>query len=531
MKYLVIGIFMFVSVALSAQNQTVGLFVNEEESLNGYTLFTNSRTTFLIDNCGFEVNSWQSNASPGLAVYLLDDGSLLRCNRVSGDFGGGGAGGGFERQSWDGITTWRSDLSDQTGQSHHDIAVLPNGNFLTLVWTPLSGAKAQEMGRTYDTDMWIEKIYEIKMIDTEDLEIVWEWSLSDHIIQDESPDKPNYGIVSENPGKMDFNYIPSDQGLDPDWAHFNAIAYNAELDQIAVSSRDFSEIWILDHSTTTEEARTSQGGNSGKGGDILYRYGNPQVYDRGNSDDQVFFNQHNIEWIPSGYPNGGSLSVFNNNWEPGKSRVERWTPPVDGYNYQLNDVDPYGPVDIDWSYDEPGFYSARISGVQFLSNGNALICSGGQGRFFEVSEDGELLWDYINPIRSNNMPIMQGQMAFQNSTFRALRYPADFIGFEGKDLTPSEQLEINPIDSDCVVTNTEEIIINEEKPITQVRMIDNHNAEIVVDKAGTVRLTHISGSSSFYDLSVGLNTVDLSGFPSGMYFLTMDKTTIKFVKI
>ena len=87
-----------------------------------------------------------------------------------------------------------------------------------------------------------------------------------------------------------------------DWMHTNAIAYHPGLDQIAISVRSFHEIWILDHSTTTEEAASHRGGRSGKGGDLLYRYGNPQAYRAGTAQDQRFFGQHDVRWIPPGSP-------------------------------------------------------------------------------------------------------------------------------------------------------------------------------------------------------------------------------------
>ncbi len=530
MKYGLLSLFLLMNISLFSQDQTVGLFVNEEEALNGYTLFTNSRSTHLIDNCGFQVNTWESDFQPGLGVYLLENGNLLRCGRTNGDFSGGGVGGQFELFSWDGDLLWSYNFSDENMQSHHDVEPLPNGNFLTLAWTPLSAEEAIAAGREYDAAIWIEKIFEIKIVGTDELEIVWEWSMSDHLIQDQFPNKPNFGAVSENPGKMDFNYLPPTEGLDQDWAHFNAIAYNESLDQIAVSSRDFSEIWIIDHSTTTEEARTSAGGNSGKGGDLLYRYGNPQVYDRGSVEDQVLFNQHNIEWIADDSPNGGSLSVFNNNWMANRSRVERWTPPLNGFTYEINEVDPFGPTQPDWTYDETDFFSSRISSVQFMSNGNALICSGGAGHFFEVNEDGEIVWYYINPMRSNLGPATQGEPIFQNNVFRALRYEPDYPGFEGRNLIPQEPIELEPLDSDCMITAIETVVLEVNNFHVTQTLISN-TLEVSSDRKAKMKIVDLNGAEIYSELiEAGHNHIDTSNYPNGMYVLVVENEVFKFMK-
>jgi hypothetical protein len=83
----------------------------------------------------------------------------------------------------------------------------------------------------------------------------------------------------------------------------NAVDYHPRLDQIAVSLPGIGEVWILDHSTTTEEARGSSGGRSGQGGELLYRWGNPRVYGRGTKADQQLFYQHQVLWIPDGWKN------------------------------------------------------------------------------------------------------------------------------------------------------------------------------------------------------------------------------------
>ena len=143
----------------------------------------------------------------------------------------------------------------------------------------------------------------------------------------------------------------------PDWMHVNAVAYNAELDQIALSSPNFHEIWIIDHSTTKEEAKGHTGGRWGKGGDILYRWGNPRAYRNGTNLDQRLFGQHNIQWIPKGLSGEGHLLVFNNGGgrKPVEySSVDEFVPPTDkDGNYIRPKRGPFGPAKPLWSTPRP----------------------------------------------------------------------------------------------------------------------------------------------------------------------------------
>ena len=81
-----------------------------------------------------------------------------------------------------------------------------------------------------------------------------------------------------------------------------------DLDQIIFSVHNFSRFWIIDHSTSTAEAAGHKGGKSGKGGDILYRWGNPRGYAAGTKKDQTLFAQHNVHWIRKGLPGRGVIS-------------------------------------------------------------------------------------------------------------------------------------------------------------------------------------------------------------------------------
>jgi len=235
------------SSSLTAQ-QTVGLFQNDTDSYQGYTLFSPVLGTdvYLIDNCGEYVNKWDLESRPGLMAYMMSDGSLLRTERVGSNFNAGGNAGRLRKYDWEGNMTWTFDISDDDFHSHHDVAVLPNGNILAIVWEAFAADDVISMGRDpmlVEGALWMEKIVELKPIGEEEAEEVWSWHLSDHLVQDYDSTKINFGVVSEHPEKMNLNYNGGGSfplGNNKDWVHINGIDYNEELDQIILSSRHFS---------------------------------------------------------------------------------------------------------------------------------------------------------------------------------------------------------------------------------------------------------------------------------------------------
>jgi len=442
------------------QEQTVGLFLNTPAAAPGYTLFApmSYNVTYLIDNNGELVQSWSSEYRPGLSVYILENGDLLRTRIIQGQlFQTGGHGGGVEIIDWDGNLVWEFDyFSDQYWQ-HHDIESLPNGNVLLIAWEHKADASAIANGRNPNMlagsqqpfGFWPDHIIEVN---PESNSIAWEWHVWDHLIQDYDSSKVNYGVVSDHPELVNLNY-PSGPNTSGDWLHINAVDYNAELDQIILSVHHFGEIWIIDHSTTTIEAASHIGGNSGKGGDLLYRWGNPQAYIGGNSNERIFFGQHDARWIED----GSQIMVFNNgSGRPGGSysSIDVITQPIGEDNlYVLDSNGIYGPDTLSWQYTATplgDLFAANISGAHRLENGNTLICDGPRGHYFEVDSAGSLVWDYVNPV-VNTGPLYQGQEiptqgSAQNSTlnrtFRVHRYPTDYLGFAGHNLDPTGPIEL-----------------------------------------------------------------------------------------
>ncbi len=228
--------------------------------------------------------------------------------------------------------------------------------------------------------------------------------------------------MADHPELINLNYAMNGGA---DWNHTNSIDYNTELDQIILSVYNFNEIWIIDHSTSTAEASEHTGGNSGKGGDLLYRWGNPLAYGGGTASDQKLFVQHDAEWIEPEMPGSGNILIFNNGGgrsDGNYSSIEEIVPPVDNNgNYSLSSSSAFEPTESLWTYtaEEPtDFYAQNISGQQRLPNGNTLICDGPNGYFFEVSSTGKTVWDYSHT----------------GHVFRVERYAPSYEGFNGTPL-------------------------------------------------------------------------------------------------
>lgn len=291
---------------------------------------------------------------------------------------------------------------------HHDIRILPNGNVIMLVIEKKTYTKVIAAGfnpNKLQPDiaqkgmMLPDYVVEIQPTKPVGGKVVWEWHTWDHLIQDYDAIKANYGVVKSHPELID---AAGDQrNLPAFWNHMNSIDYNPDFDQIALSVRGNSEVWIIDHSTTTAEAKEHTGGKRGKGGDLLYRWGNPMAYRAGTLSDQRYFEQHDVEWVRPGYPGAGNMTCFNNGLGRGDySSVDEFTPAVDADgNYTLVSGSAFGPKNFTWTYKGDTtnpMYSENISGAQRLPNGNTIICSGTLGLFIEVTSAGEIVWKYIN---------------------------------------------------------------------------------------------------------------------------------------
>jgi outer membrane protein assembly factor BamB len=411
---------------------------NASKAYEGYTLLSQvgTKKTYLIDMLGNVVHTWDHKTDPpGLHFVLLENGNIL------GNFGlitgkgpteeqsdeelgipqghkkgitFGGRVTGLVELDWDGNVVWQYEPAESDGSLHHDFVRLPNGNTLVNAWEMIPYEEVIAAGRradqTTERGVATDVIYEINPGG----KIVWKWSAWEH-----------RGTNSES--HLDVNHItyvlPEHEENNPDWTHFNNVDYDPESDQLLVDSREFGELYIIDHKT----------------GDILYRWGNPSAYGAGDPPtfstpgDQILFGPHNANWIKEGLPGAGNILIFNNGWG---------RPPI-SYSSVI-EMDPE-TGEIVWEYksnSETGFASHHISGAQRLPNGNTFICSGNCGHLFEVTPEGKVVWEYINPVTGEGPKNWLEDKGFggNNMLFRAHRYGPDYPALANIELKPQGRI-------------------------------------------------------------------------------------------
>lgn len=427
--------------AYEAINGPTGLLqYDKAKAYDGYTLFTphaktpswrvdkakypGSKTTYLIDMEGNIVHTWK-HENTAMYAELLPTGNLLRAEKIPGSpVNFGGWHGLLREYSWDGEVVWEYRVSDPTKVAHHGFDRLPNGNTAILIWEYKSYEEALAKGRNPNdpalqpngttgpalspdglplTGIWPDAILEV----TPKGEIAWEWHVWDH--------------VGTGPDQIDINWhLPLSMGYmaRADWTHWNSIRYNPKKDMYAVNSRDFGEIYFIDRKT----------------GNIVWRFGNLSTHGKGRAPsgyhddgDQILFGSHDIQWLPN-----GNISIFNNGtYQPSTNRSS------------VMEINPETKR-IVWRYQtrDPNSFSSNFqSAAQKLPNGNWLVTSTNNGHIFEVTQDKQVVWEYINPISVDDKPYcMKRDNAPWNQVHRAFRYGRDYPAFAGRDLKPQGKL-------------------------------------------------------------------------------------------
>ncbi|MEI6020160.1 MAG: aryl-sulfate sulfotransferase [Bacteroidota bacterium] len=531
---------MVLNLQTISQTQTMGVFINDTSKVfKGYTLFAPKQNTmtYLIDNQGRKVHDWTASTyAPGQAVYLLDNGHLLRTCMTQGNLGtGGGEGGRIEEYDWDDHLVWSLDYSTTTYMQHHDIKKLPNGNIIMLVVEKKTMAQVEAAGfdtSTFQPDarqkgfILPDCIIEIQPTYPTGGTKVWEWHVWDHLIQNHDATKLNYGTPSLHPELID---CAGDHRVKPlFWNHMNAIDYNPALDQIVMSVRGNSELWVIDHNTSTAQATGHSGGAHGKGGDLLYRWGNPQCYGIGTQSNEKYFEQHDVEWIKTNCPGAGNLLCFNNGVNRNYSSIDEIIPPIDlSGNYTYTTGTSFGPSSNCWTFNFTSpdtVYAHDISGAQRLPNGNTIACAGPFGALYEITATGQIVWKYISPVTDKG-PLNQG-MAIphnpirpeetMNSIFRVYKYPPTYAGFAGHNLVAGNVIELLPLGMNTVLLNDANALQVYPNPFSSVLNVLNAKSCVTYTITNSMGQVIWSGDH--------IETQDFSWLKAGMYFLNVNET-------
>ncbi|MBU0489977.1 MAG: aryl-sulfate sulfotransferase [Bacteroidetes bacterium] len=365
-----------------------------------YTLYAtkNGTKAYLIDTANtpatYKTWTFSSTKKSSYSTYLIYGDTLVRTyTNTSNVLTGGGMSGGIQKVAWDGTVTWDFQYSSSTYCSHHDICPMPNGNVLLISYDVRSAAEATQAGASANKIYWSDKIIEVRQTGPATGEIVWEWKLWDHLCQNYNSSKDNYVTsIVDNPQLSDINYTVNVPpfGTNIDYWHMNGIDYNEELDQIVVSAHMMNEAYVIDHSTTTAEAAGHTGGIYGKGGDFLYRWGNPAAYGAtGTTDFNVI---HDAHWVSSDNPNYPNyLCGYNNKGGTGgKTAVDVWNPPCTNGVYSLTPGSAYGPAAYDYRFNST-FSASNEGNSEQLPNGNMLV-NNSFGNIYEVTSNGTQLW-------------------------------------------------------------------------------------------------------------------------------------------
>ena len=495
------------------------LFVNAQ-SFNGFALYNSqgSNTTYLIDENQNIAHTWNMNTECNYTVDLKENGNLIRGTKGNTSVfstGNIAAGGGIVQEiAPDGTVVWEYIYANSDHVSHHDLTLVGD-NVLLTAYEKKTSSELNDAGfNNASSEKWPTHFVELAPDGNGGANIVWEWHIWDHICQDTDNSEPNYTAnISDYPELIDINIIQGGGGPGGgggDWFHVNGVDYNEDLDQIVFSSRFASEIYIIDHSTTTAEAATHSGGNSGMGGDILYRWGNPSNY--GMSGTQIIDNAvHDARWITDdGRPNGGYLQIFNNSGVSNSvSAIDGIETPWDAASntYLRTAGQAFAPSSYTTRY-ECVYSSSGQSASDRMSNGNIYVnASGGQGGagvMYEVDVSGNIVWGPYNA---------QSQKGF--------RYECDYPGIIALETY------MNTATTSCFTATT----INDVED-NIVSIFPNPTSGLVniainqsISKINEISIFNILGQP-VYNKSINeegemVLKVDLSEYSDGIYILNL----------
>ena len=339
-----------------------------DKCYNGYTLY-NSRQreeATLIDMNGYIVHCWSfPQGYTWHYAELFPNGHILAI--IKEDYNAR-IGGMLLELDWNSKLIWKMNIA-----CHHDFDKLDNGNIMVLCREYVVNDEIYP--GILKSDCYLEV--------TPDKKIVWEWHADQHALELEKFVDIKFPLTAPELARSTSNVYPP---LPMDWAHTNTVEVLrdnplAEKDprfkkgNIIFSMRNIDTIGIIDKET----------------GKIIWAWG-PGILDK----------QH----IPTLLENGNIL-IYDN----GSSRR----------NTKILELNPLKEK-IVWEYKAnppESFFSNTQGSSQRLPNGNTFIANSNNGILFEVTPDGEIVWEYMNPDLSTNGRRM--------NLYRSLRYSSQFV--------------------------------------------------------------------------------------------------------
>ena len=513
------------SSSLFAQNNTIGVTDITWDVTEGFTIFSAYKGTYIINNCGQLIKQWESEFPISNSAYLLDNGDLLRTGSTGGNsYLGGGL---IEKFNWEGELIWSYELDNDDYRQHHDIEPLPNGNVLAICYNFKEPIDAWNAGAMDSIEYWSSSVFEIEPLDNNQANIVWEWHLWDHLFQTIDSTRQNYQS-SNHLELFDINemYFPVDSvtptfyvDVGPNWMHMNSIDYNAERDEIILSSRDHNEILIIDHSTTSEEAATHTGGQHNMGGDLIYRFGREE-----------FYGQHDAHWINRPDFDENAILVFNNGFRHDEqfrsySSVDMFIPKIDANGkYQHNEVDTFQVL---LNLDNPNsIYSEIMGSAQILDDNRILICDSDKKNFYEFDTDRNIKWNYVSPLAPFGAN-SQGNPPTSPLIFRAKKLPLDHPAFEN-DWSVGDPIELN-FDIDACLDITP---ISSSSFDPNIKFFPNPTDQLLsVETSQIIEEVFLYDSygRAFFPTKLSENKWDVKNIPNGFYIVVLsDKSGSRY---
>ena len=392
---------------------------------NGYTVLTplGTQAAIVIDMNGRVVKQWDGyNNSAGGPVRVLPGGHVVA---ASGARPGRQESLELVQRDFDGNVTWRFARNEEvqtrdgetiwSARQHHD---WQRDDFPAGYYSP-DAEPAAEGGNTLvltHTSHVLPDVADVMLEDDRIIEvnwegeIVWEWTAGEHI-DELGFDAAARAVIraapgfNANRGSFDWlhlnsaTYVGPNRWFDAGDARFapeNVIISSRQANVVAIVARDGSIVWRLGPDFSESEALRAI---------------------------RQIIGQHQAHLIPPGLLGAGNLLVFDNGGAAGYGFANPLAP--DGVNAfarpssRVLEIDPV-TLELVWSYQAPGrFFASNISGMQRLPNGNTLITEGTFGRVFEVTTDGTIVWEYLNPLFTGSQS--------SNAVYRAYRLPYAWI--------------------------------------------------------------------------------------------------------